>query len=51
MAETESQTSYFGTENLSVYDHPHSSVPKRMQGHFKKKTHGFIGYLIAWKKR
>lgn len=38
MAETESQTSYFGTENLSVYDHPHSSVPKRMQGHFKKKT-------------
>lgn len=37
MAKTESQTSYFGTDNLSIYDHPHSSVPKRMQGHLKKK--------------
>lgn len=38
MGETESQTSYFGTDNLSVYDHPQSFVPKRMQGHFKKKN-------------
>ena len=29
MGETESQTSYFGTDNLSVYDHPHSFVPKK----------------------